>query len=91
MANILLEIGKGIEVGAEDLLKFFAKAQTASPAVLAALGTLATGVTKALSDVQAGAAASPLAALINAPAELTDFEAVWPEVVKFFATLGIKV
>lgn len=90
MANIVLEIGKGVEVGAEDLLKFFAKAQTASPAVLAALGALATGITKALSDVQASAS-NPLVALINAPAELTDFEAVWPEVVRFFASLGIKI
>ena len=90
MANIVLEIGKGVEVGAEDLLKFFAKAQTASPAVLAALGTLAAGITKALADVQAGAT-NPLSALVSAPAEIADLEAVWPEVVKFLASLGIKV
>jgi hypothetical protein len=94
VANIFLKIGKGIEVAAEDLLGFTQKgnatAQGASPAVLAALGVLASGVEKALTDT-AGAAANPILGLVEAPAEIADFKAVWPEVKSFLATLGIKV
>lgn len=94
MANILMTIGKDIEVGAEDLLKWVtngtAAVSGASPSVLAALGTLAGGVEKALSDT-ASAASNPLAALVDAPAELADLKAVWPEVKTFLGTLGIKV
>jgi hypothetical protein len=94
MANIALTIGKDIEVGAEDLLKWITKGtatvQGASPSVLAALGTLAGGVEKILADATTGAQ-NPLEALVNAPAELTDLKAAWPEVKTFLATLGIKV
>lgn len=94
MANILVSIGKDIEVGAEDLLKWTTGGaklvQSASPAVLAALGTLLGGVEKALTDVGVGAQ-NPLGALVNAPAEIADIQAVWPEVKAFLATLGIKL
>lgn len=94
MANILANIGKDIEVGAEDMLKWVTGGaklvQSASPAVLSALGVLLGGVEKALSDVASGAQ-NPLSALVNAPAELSDIEAVWPEVKAFLATLGVKL
>lgn len=94
MANVLVTIGKDITVGAEDLLKWVTNgnsaAQSATPGALAALGTLATGVEKALGDAD-GAAQNPLAALINAPAELSDFKAVWPDLKAFLAKLGITV
>jgi hypothetical protein len=86
-------LGKDIEAVAEDALHALVTAEgavtKASPTALAALATLMNGVEKCLGDVVAGAA-NPLQALVNAPAELSDFEAAWPELKSFLATLGIK-
>lgn len=94
MANILANIGKDVEVAAEDMLKWVTGGaklvQAASPAVLAALGTLLGGVEKVLADTASGAQ-NPLAALVGAPAEIADIQAVWPEVKTFLASLGIKL
>jgi hypothetical protein len=91
MANILVNIAKGIEIGAEDALKWLGKAQTAltaAPGVVAALATLVAAVDKPLSEL-AGAAANPL----NIPLDIQtaeDLKAVWPDVKAFLATLGVK-
>jgi hypothetical protein len=91
MANILVNIEKGIEIGAEDALKWLSganKAMQATPAVVAALATLVGAVEKPLSDL-AGAAANPL----NIPLDLqtvTDLKAVWPQLQAFLGTLGVK-
>jgi hypothetical protein len=91
MANILLNIEKGIEVAAEDALKWLGKAQTAiqaAPAVVAALATLASAVEKPLVDLT-GVAANPL----NIPLDIqtaNDLKAVWPDVKAFLGTLGVK-
>jgi hypothetical protein len=91
MANILLNIEKGIEIGAEDALKWLGKAQTAiqaAPAVVAALATLASAVEKPLVDLS-GVAANPL----NIPLDIQtaqDLKAVWPQVKAFLGTLGVK-
>jgi hypothetical protein len=91
MANILVNIEKGIEVGAADVLKWLGKAQTglqAAPAVVAALATLISAVDKPLLDLS-GVAANPL----NIPLDLqtaTDLKAVWPDVKAFLGTLGVK-
>jgi hypothetical protein len=91
MANILVNIEKGIEIGAEDALKWLTgadKALHAAPEVIAALATLVSAVEKPLADL-AGAAANPL----NIPLDVqtaTDLQAVWPEVKAFLCTLGVK-
>jgi hypothetical protein len=91
MANILVNIEKGIEIGAEDALKWLSganKAMQATPAVVAALATLVGAVEKPLSEL-AGAAANPL----NIPLDLqtvTDLKAVWPQLEAFLKTLGVK-
>jgi hypothetical protein len=91
MANILVNIEKGIEIGAEDALKWLSganKAMQATPAVVAALATLVSAVEKPLSEL-AGAAANPL----NIPLDLqtvTDLKAVWPQLEAFLGTLGVK-
>jgi hypothetical protein len=94
LATIVVDAEKGIEIAAESALKFITNANqkvaSASPQVLAALGTLLGGVDKALTDTS-NAAQNPLAALINAPAEIADFKAIWPEVKTFVADLGIKI
>jgi len=54
MANILVNIEKGIEIGAEDALKWLGKAHSAlnaAPGVVAALATLATAVEKPLLEL----------------------------------------
>jgi hypothetical protein len=91
MANILVNIEKGVEIAAEDALKWLGKAQsaiTAAPGVVAALATLVTAAEKPLAEL-AGAAANPL----NIPLDIqtaTDLKAVWPDVKAFLATLGVK-
>jgi hypothetical protein len=91
MANILVNIEKGIEIGAEDALKWLSganKAMQATSVVVAALATLVSAVEKPLSEL-AGAAANPL----NIPLDLqtvTDLKAVWPQLEAFLGTLGVK-
>ena len=91
MANILVSIEKGIEIGAEDALKWLTgagKAIHAAPQVIAALATLVGAVEKPLAEV-AGVAANPL----NIPLDIqtvNDLKAVWPDVKSFLATLGVK-
>ena len=56
MANILVNIEKGIEIGAEDALKWLSganKALKATPAVVAALATLIGAVEKPITEVAA--------------------------------------
>jgi hypothetical protein len=90
MANILLEIGKGVEVGAEDLLKWVSGAQKAAPTVLAALGVLAAAVAKSLADAEA-TSANPSSLTITLATDVTDFKASWADAVKFLETLGVKL
>jgi hypothetical protein len=91
MANILVNIEKGIEIGAEDALKWLSgtgNALHAAPEVIAALATLVGAVEKPLSEL-AGAAANPL----NIPLDVqtvNDLRAVWPDVKQFITTLGVK-
>lgn len=91
MANILVNIEKGIEIAAEDALRWLSganKAIQATPAVIAALATLIGAIEKPLSEL-AGAAANPL----NIPLDVqtvADLKAVWPQLKAFLKTLGIK-
>jgi len=92
MANILVSIEKGIEVGAEDVLKWIVgagKALHAAPAAIAALATLAAALEKPRAEL-AGAAANPL----NIPLDIQtahDLKAAWPEVKAFMKSLGVKM
>jgi hypothetical protein len=91
MANILLNIEKGIEVAAEDALKWLGKAHTAisaAPAVVAALATLVSAMERPLTELSA-VAVNPL----NIPLDIQtaeDLKAVWPDVKTFLGTLGVK-
>jgi len=91
MAKILVNIEKGIEIAAEDALKWLTganKALKAAPQVVAALATLIAAVEKPMAEL-AGAASNPLnIALDIQTAE--DLKSVWPEVKAFLATLGVK-
>jgi hypothetical protein len=93
MANILLDIEHGVEVAAEDVLKFvsgvLATGSKVEPGVIAGLGVLLGTVTKALGDLS-GAAANPLNFSLDV-ATVQDLKAVWPAVVQFAASLGIKL
>jgi hypothetical protein len=91
MANILLNFEKGIEIGAEDALKWLtgaSKALNAAPAVIAALATLVGAVEKPMAEL-AGAAANPLNIALDVQT-VTDLKAAWPDVKKFLGTLGVK-
>jgi hypothetical protein len=91
MANILVNFEKGIEIGAEDALKWLTganKALSAAPAVIAALATLVGAVEKPLSEL-AGAAANPLNIALDVQT-VTDLRAAWPDVKTFLGSLGVK-
>lgn len=91
MANILVNIEKGIEIGAEDVLKWLIGAEKvlhAAPAVVAALATMVAAMEKPLAEL-AGAAANPL----NIPLDIQtakDLKASWPQVKAFLSSLGVK-
>ncbi len=92
MANILVNIEKGIEIGAEDALKWLIGANNAlhaAPEVVAALGTLIGAVEKPLADI-AGAAQNPLNISLDVQT-INDLKAAWPAVSKFLACLGVKL
>jgi hypothetical protein len=92
LANVLVSIEKGIEIGAEDALKWLiavGKPLRAAPAAVAALAILAGALEKPLAEL-AGAAANPL----NVPLDLQtamDLKAAWPEVKAFLSSLGVKI
>jgi hypothetical protein len=91
MANILVNIEKGIEIGAEDALKWLTganKALQAAPEVVAALATLVAAVEKPIADV-AGVAANPLNIALDIQT-VSDLKAAWPQVKAFLETLGVK-
>jgi len=91
LANLVVSVEKGVEIGAEDALKWLTganKAVHAAPAVVAALAILAVAMEKPLSEL-AGAVANPL----NIPLDIQtaeDLRAAWPEVKLFLGSLGVK-
>ncbi|HLH35456.1 MAG TPA: hypothetical protein VKX41_12335 [Alloacidobacterium sp.] len=93
MANILLGIEHGIEVAAEDILKFVtcavAVSNKAEPGVIAGLGVLLGTVAKALGDID-GVITNPMNFTLDA-ATIQDLKAVWPAIVQFAASIGIKL
>jgi hypothetical protein len=93
VANILMNIEHGIEVAAEDVLKFvsgvLSTANKVEPGVIAGLGVLLGAVTKALGDVN-DVVSNPLNFSLDA-ATVQDLKAVWPAVVQFAASIGIKL
>jgi hypothetical protein len=91
MANILVSIEKGIEIGAGDALKWIAgldRGIKASPGVIAALGTLVGALDKSILEL-AAAAQNPLNLTLDIQT-VRDLAAVWPEVKQFLTTLGVK-
>jgi hypothetical protein len=91
MANILVNIEKGVEIGAEDALKWLSganKALKATPIVVAALATLIGAVEKPIAEI-AGVAANPLNIVLDIQT-VNDLKTVWPDVKQFLVTLGVK-
>lgn len=91
MANILVNLEKGIELGAQDALRWLGKAQTtlsAAPGVIAALATVIAAIDKPLLDIS-GVAANPLNIALDVET-VNDLKAVWPQVKSFLASLGVK-
>jgi len=92
MANILVNIEKGIEIGAEDALKWLigaGKVIFGAPAAIAALATMAAALEKPLIDLEK-AAANPLNIQLDIQTA-RDLKAAWPEVKAFLKTMGVKM
>jgi hypothetical protein len=88
----LVEIADGIEVAAEDALRFVEKAETKTPQVAGALGVVLGAVGKAISDVETGAQTPTQVLNISFDQQVyADLKAVWPDVKTFVATLGVKL
>jgi hypothetical protein len=91
MANILVNLEKGVELAAEDALKWFGGIRavvTAAPGVVAALATLATAVERPLIELS-GVATNPLNIALDIQTA-NDLKVVWPDVKKFLESLGVK-
>ena len=93
MANILVSVEKGIEVAAEDVLKFVTGAQQkttqAGPGVVSGLGVLLGAFATVAGDV-AGVAASPVNIVLDQQT-VADIKAVWPDIKAFASNFGIKL
>jgi hypothetical protein len=92
MANILVSVEKGIEIGAEDALKWLTgatKALTVAPTVIAALGTLFGQLEAPLSSV-AAVAANPLNIALDVQT-VTELKSVWPDIEQFLTSIGVKL
>jgi hypothetical protein len=93
MANILLGIEHGVEVAAEDLLKFVSGAKAASstvqPGVVAGLGVLLGTVAKTIGDIN-GVVTNPLNFSLD-EVTIQDLKSVWPAITQFAGSLGIKL
>ena len=94
MANVFVNIEKGIEVAAEDLFGWITaankKVQSGGPATIAALGVLAGALEKALADASS-AVGNPATLVLNLGTDVSDIKAVWPDVKALLATFGVKV
>lgn len=93
MPNILVNIEKGVEVGAEDLLKWLGKGQqaiNAAPPVIAAVGTLLGAVASAITTTEAAAAAGGVNITLDTAA-FNAIKGVWPQIVAAAAEVGIKL
>ena len=91
MANILVNIEKGIEIGAEDALKWLVGANhalQAAPEVIAALATLVSAIERPLAEV-AVAAQNPLNIALDIQT-VHNLKATWPSVKQFLGSLGVK-
>ena len=88
MANILVNIEKGIEVGASDVLQWLGKAHTALQAAPAVIAALVSAVDKPLLELS-GVVANPLNIALDFQTA-SDLKAVWPDVKTFLGTLGVK-
>ena len=91
MQNIAVNLEKGIEIAAEDALKWLNRADSAlnaAPQALAALATLIAAVEKPLADVP-GAVHEPLNITLDTQM-VNDIKAALPDVKLFLGSLGVK-
>jgi hypothetical protein len=91
MANILVDMEKGIEIGAKDALRWLIGANNAvqaAPEVIAALATLIGALEKPLQDIS-GAAENPLNIALDIQT-VRDLKAAWPAVKQFLGSFGVK-
>ena len=94
MASIMVNIEKGIEMAAEDVLHLLSGAQKdaqAAPVVIAALGTLLGAVNAAILAAQDAVAQDGGLNIKLDEAVASDIEAAWPDLKAFAASLGIKL
>jgi hypothetical protein len=91
VANLLINLKKGVEIGADDALRWLIganKSLRAAPVVIAALATLVGAVDQPLTDL-AAAAANPLNIALDVQTA-ADLAAAWPEVKAFLSSLGVR-
>jgi hypothetical protein len=89
-----MNVEKGLEVSASDVLKFLTKAETvtaaAGPTVIAGLGTLLGAVGTAIATGQAAATAGGVSVTLDAQT-VTAVKSVWTDIEAFAKSLGIKI
>jgi hypothetical protein len=93
IGTIVLDIEKGVEVGAADVLKFLTGVQSElklAPAVAAALGSVLGSVSAAVASTETAVASGGVNIVLD-QAALTSIKSVWPQVQAAFASVGIKI
>lgn len=93
IGTIVLDVEKGVEVGASDILKFITGANAElklAPSALAALAIVLGGVSSAVTSTSAAVAAGGTNIVLD-NAALASIKGVWPEIVAAFATVGVKL
>lgn len=91
MAQLILDVEKGVTLAAEDLLRWVkgaGRALYAAPEVVAALAVLAQALERPLFDA-AALSSNPL----NIPLDIQtaeDLRAAWPAVKQFLTELGVR-
>jgi len=94
VSTLVMNVEKGVEVSAADVLKFLTKAETvtatAGPQVVAGLGTLLGAVGTAIASAQAAASAGGVSIALDAQTA-TAVKSVWTDIEAFAKSLGIKI
>jgi hypothetical protein len=89
-----MNVEKGVEVAADDVLKFLTKAEkvttTAGPQVVAGLGTLLGAVGTAIASGEAAATAGGISIPLDAQTVVA-VKSVWADIEAFAKSIGIKI
>lgn len=94
VSTLVMNVEKGVEVAATDVLKFLTRAEkvtaTAGPQVIAGLGTLLGAVGAAILSGQAATGEGGVNIALDAQT-VAAVRSVWTDIEAFAKSIGIKI